>query len=298
MRTRQYLIGLIAFAGTCFVCGIGAHAATIATQGAGSAVSVVNRAATFDSLTSTNKRDLGNYQEGGLYVTTGMTSWADDMNMSARLDPFFGATAPDRAFFCVSWDNPEWTSIRTTNRAIIHGVEFVYGNGWSTGDIYGPYPWGRNDAVLIWETWRDNTNVSSGSMGDVWSLPVGTIVGFYDPSGFDELLMKAVMAPVATTNSNALALDNLHVMLTNVPPAPLIYGTDFSLDSITKVPSLTVYDTIAGCQYRLVYSETLASPTWNPVIPGGGWQPGGGTLTLTDPGAPGQPHRYYCVQVR
>ncbi len=277
-----------------------ASAVTVSTTGAGAAVSVVDRRATFDSLTSTNASNLGNYQEGGLYITTGMTSWGDDVNMAAKLDPFHGATAPDRAFFCVSWDNPEWTSVRTTNAAIIHGVEFVYGNGWSTGDVYGQYPWGRNDAVLIWQTWCAGTNVSSGAMGDLWALPVGTIVGFYDPAGFDELLLKAVMAPVATTNSNALALDNLNVMLTNVPPAPVIYGTDFSVSPATGIPALTVWSTLAGVQYRLVYSEDLASGVWNPVTPPlpAGWVPGGGDLTLTDPTAPGKQHRFYRVEAQ
>ncbi len=220
--------------------------------------------------------------------------------MAAKLDPFRGATAPDRAFFCVSWDNPEWTSIRTANNAVIHGVEFVYGNGWSTGDIYGPYPWGRDDAVLIWETWRAGTNVSSGSIGDPGALPVGTIVGFYDPVGFDELLMKAVMRPVATTNSNALALDNLNVMLTNVPPAPVIYWSDLSVNPATGIASLTVLSTLSGVQYRLIYSEDPASGLWNPVTPPlpAGWVPGGGDLTLTDPGAPGKPRRFYRVEAR
>ena len=40
-------------------------------------------------------------------------------------------------------------------------------------------------------------------------LPVGTVVGFYDPAGFDELTMKAIMLTAASTNSNALALDNV-----------------------------------------------------------------------------------------
>jgi hypothetical protein len=44
----------------------GAHAATISTTGPGSAVSVVDRIATFDTLTSTKVTDLGNYEEGGL----------------------------------------------------------------------------------------------------------------------------------------------------------------------------------------------------------------------------------------
>lgn len=274
------------------------EAATLQTIGAGSAVAVVDRSATFATLTSINVVDLGHYTEGGLFVTTGATSWADDVNTAARLDPFHGATAPDRAFFCVSWDNPEWTSIRTTNRAVVHGVEFVYGNGWTTGDA--TYPWGNNNAVLVWQTWRDGTNVSSGTVGDTALLPVGTIVGFYDPAGFDELLMKATIATTADTNSNALALDNVNVMLTNVPPVPLIYGSDFGANPTNHQPELAVYDTIPGCQYRLVYSESVTSLVWNPVTPPlpAGWKAGGGTLTFTDLGAPGRPSRFYRVEVR
>ena len=220
--------------------------------------------------------------------------------MAAKLDPFHGATAPDRGFFCVAWDNPEWTSIRTTNNAVIHGVEFVYGNGWTTGDIYGQYPWGNNAAILIWQTWRNGTLVSSGSVGDTWMLPVGTVVGFYDPAGFDELTMKAIMLTAADTNSNALALDNLNVMLTNVPPAPAIYGNDFTVRPAAAIPSLTVWSTIPGVHYRLVYAEDLASGLWSPVTPPlpAGWIPGGGNLTFTDPAAPGKPLRLYRVEAQ
>jgi hypothetical protein len=42
----------------------GACAATIQTLGSGSVVSVVERIATFDSLTSTNIQELGSYSEG------------------------------------------------------------------------------------------------------------------------------------------------------------------------------------------------------------------------------------------
>ena len=100
----------------------GAWATTIQTLGAGSAVSTADRMATFDALTATNTMELGAYSEGGLYITTGNQSWGADPPMAAKLDPFHGATAPDRAFFCVAWDNPEWTSIRTTNMAVMHAV--------------------------------------------------------------------------------------------------------------------------------------------------------------------------------
>lgn len=278
---------------------INVTAATTQTLGAGSAVSVVDRMATFDTLTSTNTRELGNYTEGGLNIITGNQSWGADPPLAAKLDPFHGATAPDRAFFCVAWDNTEWTCIRTTNMAVIHGVEFVYGNGWTTGDIYGQYPWGNSAVMLIWQTWRNGTIVSSGTGGDVWMLPVGTIVGFYDPSGFDELTMKAIM-PANGTNSNALALDNVMVQLTSVPPAPVIFGSDFSVNLTNHVPSLTVWDTLPGVQYRLVYSENLASGGWTQVTPPRpeGWLSGGGVLMFTDTNAPGRPQRFYRIEAR
>jgi hypothetical protein len=230
----------------------GASATTTQSLGSGSAVSTVHRTATFDALTATNTMEFGNYSEGGLYITTGNQSWGADPPMAAKLDPFHGVTAPDRGFFCVAWDNPEWTSIRTTNNAVIHGVEFVYGNGWTTGDIYGQYSWGNSAAILIWQAWRNGTLVSSGSVGDTWMLPVGTVLGFYDPAGFDELTMKAIMLTAASTNSNALALDNVLVQITNQPPAPVIYGTDFTVDPTNHIPSLTVWGTLPGIKYRLL----------------------------------------------
>jgi hypothetical protein len=278
----------------------GACAVTVSTLASGSAVSVPERTATFDTLTSTNTRELGNYSEGGLYITTGNQSWGADPPLAAKLDPFHGATAPERGFFCVAWDNPEWTSIRTTNMALMHAVESVYGNGWTTGDIYGQYPWGNSAAMLIWQTWLSGTLVSSGSVGDIWMLPVGSVVGFYDPAGFDELTMKAIMLTAADTNSNALALDDLNVMLTNVPPAPVIFGDDFTVNPTNHIPALTVWSTLAGVHYRLVYTEDPASGLWNPVTPPlpAGWVPGGGDLVLTDLGAPGKPHRFYRVEAK
>jgi hypothetical protein len=278
----------------------GAGAATIQTIGLGSSLSVADRIATFDSLSATNTRELGNYSEGGLYITTGNQSWGADQPLAEKLDPFHGATAPDRGFFCVAWDNPEWTSLRTTNMALMHALEFVYGNGWTTGDISGQYPWGNNAAILIWQTWLNGTLVSSGSVGDTSTLPVGTVVGFYDPAGFDELTMKAIMLTAASTNSNALALDNVMVQLSSQPPAPVIYGSDFTINPTNHIPSLTVWDTLAGLQYRLVYSENLATNTWTPVTPPlpSGWVSGRGPLTFSDSSAPDHPHRFYRIEVQ
>lgn len=296
MNCRNWFVALTGIALGALGC-LKMTAATVSMAGAGTAVSVVDLAATFDSLTATNQRELGNYTEGGLRVTTGNQSWGADPPLAAKLDPFQGAGAPDRAFFCVAWENPEWTSIRTTNHAVIHGVEFMYGNGWTTGDIYGPYPWGNANAVLEWQTWRNGTNVSAGS---VPYLPMGSIAGFYDPSGFDELWLKATIANAANTNDNALALDNLSVMLTNRPPAPVILGSDYSFDLPSKVSTLTVWDTIPGCRYRLVYTEDLAATSWKAVTPPmpGGWVSGGGQITFTDTNAPGTTGRFYRIEAQ
>ncbi len=112
--------------------------------------------------------------------------------------------------------------------------------------------------------------------------------------------MKAIMLTAADTNSNALALDNLLVQLTNQPPAPVIYGTDFTVNPSNHIPSLTVRGTLLGVQYRLEYTDNPASGIWTSVTPPrpAGWVPGGGDLILTDPGAPGRPHRFYRVEAQ
>ena len=277
----------------------GASAATTQSLGSGSAVSTVDRTATFEALTATNTMELGNYSEGGLYITTGNQSWGADPPMAAKLDPFHGATAPDRGFFCVAYDNPEWTSIRTTNMPSCTPRRLSMATAGPPATSTASTP-GNSAAILIWQTWRNGILVSSGSVGDTWMLPVGTVVGFYDPAGFDELTMKAIMLTAANTNSNALALDNALVQLTNQPPAPVIYGTDFTVNPTNHIPSLTVWGTLPGVQYRLVYTENPASGTWTPVTPPlpAGWVPGGGDLILTDPGAPGTPRRCYRVEAR
>ncbi len=297
MNARNALAVTVAigFAASSPVC-----AATIQTLGPGSAVSISERVAAFDSLTATNTMELGNYSEGGLCITTGNQSWGADPPLAAKLDPFHVATGPDRGFFCVAWDNPDWTSIRTTNMAVMHAVEFTYGNAWTTGDVYGQYPWGNNAALLLWQTWLSGSVVCSGTVGDTGMLPVGTVVGFYDSAGFDELTMKAIMLTAADTNSNALALDNVVVQLTKLPPAPVISAADFSIDPSNQVSSITVWDTLPGLQYRLVFSEDLTLNSWTPVTPPlpAGWVDGGGTLKFTDSGAPGHPCRFYCVEIR
>lgn len=273
-------------------------AATIQTVGAGSTVASVDLSAAFDALDASTVVHLDNFAEGALKVTTSADSWAADFAMARLLDPFYGANGADRTFYAISSGNNDWVTIQTTNRALMYGVEFMYGNTWTTGDPQRP--WGNPNVVFDWQTWKADALVSSGSIGPPQFLALGTVLGFYDPAGFDQLLVRCTSPNSGDPTLQAIALDTLQVMLTNLPPAPLIFGSDFSFDRATGVPTLTVYDTIAGCQYRMVYAEALPAPAWNPVTPPlpGGWQAGGGTLTFTDPGAGGHPRRFYRVEVR
>jgi hypothetical protein len=285
----------------CLVSTARLHAATIQSLGAGSAVSVVDLMTTFDSLNSTNTMELGNYTEAGLSVTTGSQAWgADPPLMVASLDPFHGAGAPDRAFFAFANGTLEWVIIQTTHQTRMHAVEFLYGNTWTTGDIYGQYPWGNNGAYVEWQTLDNGTLVSSGQIGPNPMLPVGTVIGFYDPAGFDQLQVKCKIANSSPPDYQAIALDDLMVQLTNRPPAPVIYGSDFSVNPTNHIASLTVWETLAGVQYRLAFTENLASGIWTPVTPPlpGGWVSGGGPLTFTDSGATGRPARFYRVEAR
>ncbi len=84
------------------------------------------------------------------------------------------------------------------------------------------------------------------------------------------------------------------------PPTPVIYGSDFSVNPTNYIPSLTVWDTLPGVQYRMVYSEDLAAGAWTAVTPPmlAGWVSGGGLLTFTDTNAPTRPQRFYRVEAQ
>jgi len=253
------------FAATVLALNARVEAATLQTTGAGSAVATVDRSATFDTLTANNIVHLETYTEGGLKIITSADSWAADFAMAALLDPFDGAGGLDRAFYAISSGNNDWVTIQTTNRATIHGVEFMYGNTWTTGN--SQRPWGNPAAVVDWQTWKNDALVSSNTVGPVPLLQLGTVLGFFDPAGFDQLLVRATIAGSGDPTLQAIALDNVQVMLTNRPPAPIIYGSDFVVDQVTHEPGLTVYDTIVGCQYRMVWTDNPTSGTWNPVTP-------------------------------
>jgi hypothetical protein len=92
MKTRSSLARALA-ALACIVCNSDSHAATMQTVGSGSAVSSVDLSAAFDALNASTVVHLETFTEGGLKVSTSADSWAADLAMAARLDPFDGAMA-------------------------------------------------------------------------------------------------------------------------------------------------------------------------------------------------------------
>ncbi len=197
----------------------GALAQTTQTTGEGSAVTYVDRAADFGPI-NVNGVPLSDYTENGLFIGTD----ADSIVSSPvfLFDPFHGADGSDRAFYCPSGGSQGWTEIRTTTGERIYALEFMYGNGWTTGQIYGPYPWGNNLAVVEWQTLIGSSIVSSGVAGGSPLLEMGTILGFYDPAGFDKIRLKCTIANSADPTLQALALDRLRVELFHPCSAPSI----------------------------------------------------------------------------
>lgn len=215
MRCRIFFNNLIGGM-MCLAFGTVCNATTIQTTGAGSAVTSVDRSATFDSMTSSATVNLDIYSENKLSITTASTSWGHDPTL-ATLDPFHGLDGPPPplAFYAMANGSEEWVTIKTTDSKLIFGTEFMYGNTWTTGDIYG-VPWGNQNALLQWETFKGGTMVSSG---DVSFLAMGTIVGFSDSVGFDELLVRSIVN--GDTSLQAIALDNLNVQLSAPNAVPL-----------------------------------------------------------------------------
>lgn len=139
--------------------------------------------ASFDDLTATTTvTGLDNYTNNGLSVTTASSAWGSDPpQWYIPLNPFY-PNATDGAFYAMANASDTWVTIQTVDSSRMYSASFMYGNTWTTGNIFGPNPWGNPAAVLQWETFRNGTMVSSGDMP---SLAMGTVVHFSDLGGFD-----------------------------------------------------------------------------------------------------------------
>jgi hypothetical protein len=218
------------------------RAQTVQTFGDGSAVSIIDRFTAFDNLGFIGRGTaLSDYQTNGLFIRTNGNSYYGDNEFgqigidgvvspgSPYLNPFHLTSpfGPGQSYVNVgggyyfpydgAFGNTDWISIQTTESKAIYGLEFLYGNGWSNGNVNGPLPWGNDNAVLEWQTYNGNTLVSSGSV----TTGVGTVVGFSDPDGFDQLRVRATANSIPP-DLQELALDNVSVQLTVPEPSSLL----------------------------------------------------------------------------
>jgi hypothetical protein len=82
------------------------------------------------------------------------------------------------------------------------------------------------------------------------------------------------------------------------PPPPVLPGAALTLSPL-GAPMFN-FSTVAGCRYRLVYTDNVATPmgAWRPVAPPvDGWVLAtGATMSLTDTNAVGQGQRFYRLE--
>jgi hypothetical protein len=189
--SRSILLALLGCLGTSLL-----SAAPIVSWGQGSAVTSVDRGATFSTVVTGT--DLIAYTENGLSITIPQVAFVDyipGQGFSGGFHyPSGGASAP--------------TLIQTTDSLLIYAVEMHVGSGYSVGD---------GTAYFAWDTWRGGSQTGSGYFGR--ELAVAQVFGLADPQGFDLLRivnyfsLSNVEGGVSPALLNALAIDNLRVQL-------------------------------------------------------------------------------------
>ncbi len=235
-----------------------AFAQTTTSFGAGSAVTRVDRGANFDPINADGIA-LSDYTEGSLFVGV-------DGDSLTGFDPYHGTNGTSPTFEFPDGGSYGWVTIRATDSKPIFAVEFMYANGWTTGD--STWPWGNDLADVEWETWKGGSLVSSGTIGGGGLvIDMGTVIGFQDPSGFDELHVRSRIATSADPNLQALVVDHLNVQLWDAPASWANYGTGWA--GTLGVPTITPNaDPVLGTSITVTISNSLGAPTPGLVIVG------------------------------
>ncbi len=193
------------------------YAAVTQTIGAGSAVSVADRTATFDSVITGT--DLSTYTEAGLDITTSGLAFVgfDAFNEGANAFQLFYS----------SGGNSDWTSIKASDNLPIFAIEAKLGDGYSNAITI---------VYISWETWSSGVMADSGS----FTTDKGNVGGWSDPLGFDEIRIAAFNAPDGVLGTfQALALDDVMVALSDVVVADLSISKTDSVDPVTAGTPLT-----------------------------------------------------------
>lgn len=183
------------------------------TVGAGSAVTTIDRSATFDSLNADGISLVG-YTEGQLIISANNTLY---QGTNFFVEPIVG-DGSTQYFYGNGGDN-SFVTITGTDGAIFSAIEFMVGDGF--GGVASP------NTRVAWATYLNGILTGSGT--DL--IPQGGVIGFLDATGFDELRVAAdddnINGPTFNFgDAQAIAIDNLNAQLsssaTGVPePASL-----------------------------------------------------------------------------
>ena len=174
-----------------------AKASIIQTIGAGTAVTTVDREATFDTVqTGTN---LNGYTEDHLLISVNDIAFTNfDPTGGSGLGGFSGG------FHYPAAGAAGGTLITTTDNAEISGIEFNVGSGYGSPTTYFAY-----------EAFKNGVSDGSGA----FAVESGSVLGFSDPSGFNELYIGAYDSLAQAQSANvltdfqAVAIDNVKVQL-------------------------------------------------------------------------------------
>lgn len=181
-----------------------ANAAPMFTTGIGSAVSSADRSATFDSVT--DGQDLSNYSEDGLRLAKP----GDALCQPGSGCHFIFTGRYGFSGGHMYTDLSGILSIGTTDASKIVGLELLLGSGSISGDTTG-----------YWEIYSNSILVGSGSIPQ-FAFP--QVIGFSDPSGFDELRIgmtsSATPPPTSFNFDNVVAVDNVTAQLSSIVQVP------------------------------------------------------------------------------
>lgn len=186
MRSTRHFIAL-----PVVLLAFSAHAGPMYVSGDGSAVTSVDRFASFDSLNIGD--DLSAYSEDGVNV------FVDDVH-GVFPGSYFAAEGYDAGSV-----GDSLYSISAADSATFYGVEFLLldwgyeSTGWDT---------------FVWETYLDGILTGTGTFttpGDA------TIMGWFDGDGMDELRVGSFNG-----HNNGLWFDNLEMQTTTIPEPGLL----------------------------------------------------------------------------
>jgi PEP-CTERM motif len=170
------------------------------TTGAGSAVSIVEGTANFESLSALSDNP---YLEGGMvFSRTNLSNNPCDFAGCAGHPGFVGFSG--NYMYGIG---SGYFEIAATGGNVFHGLEFTIGTGF---DI--------NPQNVSWQAFSSSILVGSGTL----SLSSGTIIGFSDAIGFDNL--RYTSDDRDSYGYVAPAFDSVHAQFTAAVPEPEIYA--------------------------------------------------------------------------